>query len=129
HATTDASGLYLFTEPPGTYTVTVDASNFTGTGALVGFSACPTLNPACGTALDSNPNPSGTTPGTLPGGSSDLTLDFGYYQRGSINGSKLLAVATPGESCRMTGGGSVFTVAGDFALADGTTGTNLPVGT
>ena len=30
-------------------------------------------------AIDSNPNPSGTTPGTLPGGSSDLTVDFGYH--------------------------------------------------
>ena len=30
HATTNASGNYLFTEGPGTYTVTVDAGNFTG---------------------------------------------------------------------------------------------------
>ena len=30
--------------------------------------------------LDSNPNPSGTTPTTLPGGGSDLTVDFGYYK-------------------------------------------------
>src|SRR5262249_9806265 len=79
HRTTDASGHYLFTEPPGTYTVTVDASNFAPGGALFGFTASPTLNPACGTALDSNPSPSGTTPGTLPSGSSDLTIDFGFF--------------------------------------------------
>ena len=60
HATTDATGHYLFTEAPGTYTVTVDASNFASGGALFGFNASPTLNPSCGTALDSNPNPSGT---------------------------------------------------------------------
>jgi hypothetical protein len=84
HQTTDASGHYLFTEAPGTYTVTVDASNFVAGGALFGFTASPTLNPACGTALDSNPNPSGTTPGTLPGGSSDLTVDFGYYKNVTI---------------------------------------------
>src|SRR5205085_530851 len=43
HATTDVNGKYLFTEAPGTYTVTVDAGNFTGSGALVGFVASPTL--------------------------------------------------------------------------------------
>jgi hypothetical protein len=80
HQATDANGKYLFTEAPGTYTVTVDARNFAAGGALSGFTASPTLNPACGPALDSNPNPSGTTPGTLPGGSSDLTVDFGYYK-------------------------------------------------
>jgi SdrD B-like domain len=77
--TTDNTGHYLFTEVPGTYTVTVDAGNFTGTGALVGYSASPTLQ-GTDTTIDSNPNPSGTTPGALPGGSSDLTLDFGYYK-------------------------------------------------
>src|SRR5262249_48785923 len=84
HQTTDANGKYLFTESPGTYTVAVDASNFAAGGALSGFAASPTLNPICGTALDSNPNPSGTTPATLPGGSSDLTLDSGYYQKVTI---------------------------------------------
>jgi hypothetical protein len=34
-------------EAPGTYTVTVDASNFAAGGALFGFNASPTLNPAC----------------------------------------------------------------------------------
>jgi len=63
----------------GTYTVTVDAGNFTGAGALVGYTPTPTLqggNPA----LDSNPNPSGTTPTTLSSGGTDLTADFGYYK-------------------------------------------------
>lgn len=83
HATTDGTGHYLFTEAPGTYTVAVDASNLTGSGSLVGFTASPTLQ-GSDRSLDSNPNPSGTTPGTLPGGSSDLTVDFGYYQPAAI---------------------------------------------
>src|SRR5205814_700925 len=36
------------------------------------------------TATDSNPNPSGTTPSALPGGTSDLTIDFGYYKSVTI---------------------------------------------
>ncbi len=78
HQTTDAAGHYLFTEAPGTYTVTVDAGNFTGSGALAGFSPSPTLQ-GPDRAKDSNPSPSGTTPAALPGGASDLTVDFGYY--------------------------------------------------
>jgi uncharacterized repeat protein (TIGR01451 family) len=79
HTTTSGNGAYLFTEAPGTYTVTVDASNFTAGHALAGYLASPTLQ-ASDRTVDSNPNPSGTTPGTLAGGSSDLTVDFGYYQ-------------------------------------------------
>ena len=79
HATTSGNGGYLFTEAPGTYTVTVDASNFTGTGALVGFNVSPTLVGPDRT-VDSNVNPSGTTPAALAGGSNDLTVDFGYYK-------------------------------------------------
>ncbi len=59
--------------------MTVDASNFVTGGALAGYTATLTLVGA-DRSIDSNPNPSGTTPGTLPGGSSDLTVDFGYYQ-------------------------------------------------
>ena len=82
-AKTDSTGHYLFTEAPGTYTVTVDASNFTTGGVLVGYSASPTGKGTAST--DSNPNPSGTTPTDLtPGGSSDLTVDFGYYQKVTI---------------------------------------------
>src|SRR5262249_43399929 len=81
HQTTDASGKYLFTEAPGTYTVTVDATNFAAAGALFGFTASPTLNPACGTALDSNPTPSAPTPPTLHGGRSELSLDVGYKDK------------------------------------------------
>jgi uncharacterized repeat protein (TIGR01451 family) len=79
HATTDATGHYLFTEAPGTYTVTVDASNFAGGGALAGYTPTPTLQ-GSNRSVDSNPSPSGTTPGTLPGGASDTTVDFGYYK-------------------------------------------------
>ncbi len=77
-ATTDVNGKYLFTEAPGTYTVTVDASNFSGTGALVGYNVSPTLVGSDRT-IDSNVNPSGTTPSALLSGS-DLTVDFGYYK-------------------------------------------------
>src|SRR5262249_29179616 len=77
--TTTGNGGYLFDNlPPGTYTVTVDASNFSGSGVLAGLTASPTLQGA-NPALDSNPNPSGTTPAALPSGGSDLTIDFGYY--------------------------------------------------
>jgi protocatechuate 3,4-dioxygenase beta subunit len=78
--TTAGNGGYLFDNlVPGTYTVAVDAGNFAGAGALVGYLASPTGaggNPA----LDSNPSPTGTTPAALPGGSQDLTLDFGFYK-------------------------------------------------
>src|SRR5205085_1409567 len=54
---------------------------FTGSGALVGYTATPTLQ-GSDTTQDSNPNPSGTTPSSfpLPGGQSDLTVDFGFYK-------------------------------------------------
>src|SRR5439155_625679 len=58
HTTTAGNGGYLFTEVPGTYTVTVDAANFTGLGALAAYSASPTLVGADRT-IDSNLNPSG----------------------------------------------------------------------
>src|SRR5262249_45220805 len=79
HATTDSGGHYQLTEDPGTYTVTVDASNFGPGGALFGYTPTPTLQ-GPNRSVDNNPNPSGTTPSSLPGGSSDLTLDFGYYR-------------------------------------------------
>ena len=60
-------------------TVTVDASNFTGSGVLVGYNVSSTLV-GSNRAVDSNANPSGTTPGTLPGGGSDQTIDFGFYK-------------------------------------------------
>ena len=74
-ATTDASGAYAFSEPPGTYTVTVDASNLTN--ALAGYSATATGKGSPST--DSNPNPSPTSPLTLASGASDNNVDFGYY--------------------------------------------------
>ncbi|MCX6926643.1 MAG: C25 family cysteine peptidase, partial [Verrucomicrobia bacterium] len=53
--TTDASGHYQFTEPPGTYTVAVTTP--------AGYT--PTVTGKGTLATDSNPSPSGTTPGTL----------------------------------------------------------------
>src|SRR5205823_2430853 len=56
--TTTGNGGYLFSGLiPGTYTVTVDASNFSGSGALVGYFASPTGQGGNG-ALDSNASPS-----------------------------------------------------------------------
>lgn len=77
--TTAANGSYQFSAlPPGTYQVSVAASNFTAGGPLSGYAASPTL---VGTdrSLDSNPNPSATSPAALTSGNSDLTIDFGYY--------------------------------------------------
>ena len=83
HATTSGNGGYLFTETPGTYTVTVDASNFATGGVLAAFLVSPTLVGG-NRAVDSNVSPSSTNPSFLPGGNSDLTLDFGYYQKFTI---------------------------------------------
>ncbi|HEX4796237.1 MAG TPA: SdrD B-like domain-containing protein, partial [Humisphaera sp.] len=46
HTTTTGNGGYLFTEVPGTYTVTVDAGNFAVGGALAGYLVSPTLQGA-----------------------------------------------------------------------------------
>ncbi|MCE9564475.1 MAG: carboxypeptidase regulatory-like domain-containing protein [Planctomycetes bacterium] len=75
-ATTASGGLYLFTEDPGTYTITIDAANFGAGMPLVGLIS--TVTGQGTTATDSNTSPSGTTPATLPGGSNDLDLDFGF---------------------------------------------------
>jgi uncharacterized repeat protein (TIGR01451 family) len=76
---TAANGSYMFSPlPPGTYQISVAPFNFASGGVLNGYAASPTL---AGTdrALDSNVNPSATSPATLVSGSSDLTIDFGYY--------------------------------------------------
>jgi len=78
YATTAANGHYQFTEAPGTYQVAVDAGNYAAGGALVGLLPSPTGqggNPA----LDSNPNPSPTSPVTLASGGSDANVDFGDW--------------------------------------------------
>lgn len=63
--TTAADGSYLFsTLPPGTYQVSVAASNFSGSGSLSTYAASPTLAGA-DRAIDSNVNPSSTAPATL----------------------------------------------------------------
>src|SRR5947199_24239 len=83
HATTSGNGGYLFTETPGTYTVTVDASNFSFSGALRRYPASTTF-PYTTLFRSSNANPSATSPTTLPGGTSDLSVDFGYYKNVTI---------------------------------------------
>ncbi len=77
--TTNSSGYYQFAAlPPGSYQVTVAASNFTTGGALSGFTASPTL---VGTnrGSDSNASPSPTSPAVLASDSIDNKVDFGYY--------------------------------------------------
>ena len=61
--TTNASGVYNFTNlPPGNYIVRIDASNFTGAGALVGYSSS---TGGTGSPFETNlPNPASTTDNT-----------------------------------------------------------------
>jgi hypothetical protein len=93
--TTDANGLYQFVEPPGTYCVTVTppagyVASATGQGTP---------------ATDSNMNPGCTTPSFLPGGSSDQTIDFGFYQRPP----KLELVKSADKSFILPGGVVTYT--------------------
>ncbi len=98
---TDGSGHYLFTEPPGTYSVSIDNTQ----AALSGFTPT-TVNATGSTAAnDSNPDPSGTAPSllTFTGASSDLTVDFGYYQDVTVgdyvwNDSNADGIQTAGET-------------------------------
>ena len=69
--TTDANGLYQFTEPPGTYTVAVTTP--------AGYVA-DRHRPGDDGHRQQPQSPSGTTPGTLASGGSDQTIDFGFYQ-------------------------------------------------
>jgi uncharacterized repeat protein (TIGR01451 family) len=74
-ATTDSNGAYLFTGLlPGDYIVRVDASNFTGSGALLGRSTS-TGNNVSGVAPDpDSPSANGTDKGTAQVDGSVLSL-------------------------------------------------------
>ena len=75
--TTDDNGYYLFSEAPGTYQVSVDATNMIGTNVLAGYAATAV---GLGTPdTDSNASASPTTPTTLTSGASDTSIDFGFY--------------------------------------------------
>lgn len=84
-ALTDVDGYYLFSDlPPGDYVVVVDESNFQIGGLLEIFA--PT-EPFQGSdpVIDSNGNPLTHDAGVaLPSGAVDLTIDFGFYQLGSL---------------------------------------------
>jgi len=127
--TTDANGAYLFTEPPGTYTVTVMATNFNAGAPLAGYT--PTATGKGTTSTDSNGSPSGTTPGTLAEGQSDLTVDFGYYKPVTIgdfvwNDVNANGVQDGGEtgvanvSLTLTGTSGTGTAVTDHVTTDGT---------
>src|SRR5262245_60100914 len=74
--TTDTNGVYTFTGlVAGTYRVRLAASNFTGTGPLVGFTASTTS--AANPDNDVNDDSNGTTSGTLGSG--------GFIVSGPIN--------------------------------------------
>ncbi len=80
-----APGYYQFSGLlQGTYTVVIDSSNFTGTGALVGYTATPSMVAGSTTANDSNGSPASVTLTTA----NDETIDFGYFKPG-INIVKL----------------------------------------
>ncbi len=71
---TGVAGYYQFSGlMQGSYTVVVDATNFTGTGALVGYSATATGQGT--TATDSNGSPASVSLTTA----NDETIDFGYF--------------------------------------------------
>src|SRR5205814_557705 len=73
-ATTTSTGYYQFPNlAPGSYTVTVDTGNFSGSGALVGYTATVSNAPGSATANDSNGSPTSTS---LASNGSDQTLDF-----------------------------------------------------
>jgi serine-aspartate repeat-containing protein C/D/E len=82
---TNANGEYLFTDlAPGTYKVTIDASNFLPNGALEGY--IPTLeNEGGNTAIDSN-NPDDSI--TLQSGDENLTVDYGFYKSEDVEPPK-----------------------------------------
>lgn len=76
-------GYYQFAGlRPGSYGVRVAASNFTGSGPLVGYNATETTAWAVSVELDSN-DPTGTTT-TLASGGSDQTLDFGFLRPAAL---------------------------------------------
>jgi hypothetical protein len=72
--TTNGSGFYSFTNlAPGSYTVTVTPP--------AGFNASPINASGSTPANDNNGSPATVV---LAAGANDLTIDFGYYQPGSI---------------------------------------------
>ena len=86
---TAADGSYLFDAlPPGTYHVTVDATNFGPGGALSGYQASP-IGQGTDPALDSNASPTGTTPLALMSGEQDRNLDFGYFKATAAIGDRV----------------------------------------
>ncbi len=104
--TTSSNGAYLFAGmEPGTYTVTVDASNFATGGVLNGWTLSPTLV-GSNRGVDSNPSPTGTTPALLPGGSNDLTLDFGYFLCAKPTVSVASATVCAGDTVTLTATGT-----------------------
>ncbi len=126
HTTTSSNGAYLFIELPGTYTVTVDASNFVVGGALASYTPTAVNAPGSTTSNDSNPNPSGTTPGTLGNAGSDLTLDFGYYLPVAINGYDYL-VSNTTTAGNLTTSSAGSPIAGTTVVLSGLNAVGTPV--
>ncbi len=106
---TDGNGLYSFSEPPGTYTVSV--------ATPAGFVATTTGQ---GTpANDSNPNGSTVT---LAAGGSDSTIDFGFYQPVTIG--NYVWIDANGNGIQ---DGSETGIAGVTVTLTGTDGAGNPV--
>ncbi|MBS3952292.1 MAG: carboxypeptidase regulatory-like domain-containing protein, partial [Methylomicrobium sp.] len=82
---TDENGEYLFTDlAPGTYKVTIDASNFQINGALEDYISSPG-NQGADTGIDSN-NPDDSI--TLQSGDENLTVDYGFYKSEDVEPPK-----------------------------------------
>ena len=83
---TNASGLYTFGNLiPGTYCVQVDSTNFSGAGALVGRNSSP-KDQGCDDTKDSDGDPvTHNSPAiTLPAGTNNTTIDFGFWNPSSL---------------------------------------------
>ena len=103
HATTNASGAYIFTEAPGTYTVSGGRQQPAG-GTLAGYAPTPALQ-GSDRSIDSNPNPAAPRRRRCPRRQRS-TVDFGYYKPVTIgdfvwndtNGNGIQDAGEPGIS-------------------------------
>jgi hypothetical protein len=85
NTTTDTNGYYLFEDlPAGNYTVKVADSNFEGGGVLEDWSTSP-ANQGSNDELDSDGDETSHEAAvTLAVGEDNDTIDFGFFEKGSI---------------------------------------------
>ena len=126
YTSTAGTGAYQFTEPPGTYVVTVLATNFNTGGPLAGYVATVSGRGTAGTGSAGSPAST-----TLSEGQTSLALNFGYYQPVTI-GSYVWddlnedgvqddgASGLPGVGLTMVGTNAAGTVVADHTTTDAT---------